>query len=255
MLIVGSGSNGSDAEILLDEDSLIDLTEKVTDDKLEWTAPSDHDEYVVFAFYERYTNQRSCKGVPIDVIANGSWVTDHFSAGGSKLVTEFWEDNLLDDEVQGLLKSVGKHCKPYSSQNTPLQWRTDHAIAWEDSMEIQASLYWTPDFLERFKSARNYDLTPYLPLMFHKANAFHGYEHPYDLVYALDTEDQGRSKYHQDYRLTLNEGLMEYLKSLDDWAATLGVTHSAQVAYNQPVDVVQSLNFLVECFMLTANLT
>ena len=101
----------SDTEVILDEESMIDLSNLVVDGKLTWNVPSDHDEYVLFALYERYTNQRSCVGVPTDPIANGSWVTDHFSAAGTKLVTEFWEKHLLDDHVRGLLQSVGKHCE------------------------------------------------------------------------------------------------------------------------------------------------
>lgn len=61
--------------------------------------------------YERYTNQRSAVGIPSDVIANGSWVTDHYSAAGAKLVSEFWERNILTPEVRELLKLVGQHCE------------------------------------------------------------------------------------------------------------------------------------------------
>ncbi|CAH0057191.1 unnamed protein product [Clonostachys solani] len=218
----GAGLNNTQREIVLDEASLLDLTESVAEGRLVWTAPSDHEEYIVFALYERFTNQRSCKGIPADTIANGSWVTDHFSSAGSKLVTKFWNDHLLDGQVRDLLKAVGQH-------------------SWEDSMEIQASLYWTPDFIERFKSARGYDPTKYLPLLFHSSTAFHGNMAPYDVTYVLELENAGQSKYHQDYRLTLNEGLMEYLQSLDEWALSLGVSHSAQVAYNMPVDVLATV--------------
>ena len=93
---------------------MMDLSDLVVDGKLTWKVPSDHDEYVLFALYERFTNQRSCVGVPTDPIGNGSWVTDHFSPAGAKLTTEFWEEHLLDSEVRSLLKSVGQHCEQTS---------------------------------------------------------------------------------------------------------------------------------------------
>ncbi|KAL7762710.1 hypothetical protein ACKLNR_009245 [Fusarium oxysporum f. sp. zingiberi] len=213
-------SDESNAYISLHEKSLVDLTKYVKDGKLTWTAPKDYKEYVLFAHYERYTNQRSADGVPTDVIANGSWVTDHFSATGAKLAASFWEKNLLTTQIRQLLKEVGKH-------------------TWEDSMEIQASLYWSPGFLDRFKSKRGYNVIKYLPLLFHKSTSFQAEQAPYNTTFYLDgTPDNGQSKYLQDYRLTLNEGYQEYLQTFENWAASLGLSHSCQVGYNIPLDVL-----------------
>lgn len=103
--------SGDNTYVSLHEKSLVDLTKHVKDGKITWTAPTDHKEYVLFAHYERYTNQRSADGVPTSVIANGSWVTDHFSATGAKLAAQFWEKNLLSTQIRQLLKEVGKHSK------------------------------------------------------------------------------------------------------------------------------------------------
>ncbi|EXA31911.1 hypothetical protein FOVG_16791 [Fusarium oxysporum f. sp. pisi HDV247] len=215
-----NNSDESNAYISLHEKSLVDLTKYVKDGKLTWTAPKDYKEYVLFAHYERYTNQRSADGVPTDVIANGSWVTDHFSATGAKLAASFWEKNLLTTQIRQLLKEVGKH-------------------TWEDSMEIQASLYWSPGFLDRFKSKRGYNAIKYLPLLFHKSTSFQAEQAPYNTTFYLDgTPDNGQSKYLQDYRLTLNEGYQEYLQTFENWAASLGLSHSCQVGYNIPLDVL-----------------
>ncbi|EXL78967.1 hypothetical protein FOPG_06949 [Fusarium oxysporum f. sp. conglutinans race 2 54008] len=213
-------ASSNNAYISLHEKSLVDLTKYVKDGKLTWTAPKDYREYVLFAHYERYTNQRSADGVPTDVIANDSWVTDHFSATGAKLAASFWEKNLLTTQIRQLLKEVGKH-------------------TWEDSMEIQASLYWSPGFLDRFKSKRGYNVIKYLPLLFHKSTSFQAEQAPYNTTFYLDgTPDNGQSKYLQDYRLTLNEGYQEYLQTLENWAASLGLSHSCQVGYNIPLDVL-----------------
>ncbi|KLU82943.1 hypothetical protein MAPG_02010 [Magnaporthiopsis poae ATCC 64411] len=217
-------SDDGDVHVALHPESLVDLSTNVTGGKLTWLAPADHQEYVVFAIYERYTNQRSAVGIPSDVIANGSWVTDHFSAAGAKLVSEFWEKNILKPEVRELLKLVGQH-------------------SWEDSMEIQAALYWSPDFVHRFKTARGYDPVKYLPLMFDKSTSFQLHRPPYNTTFYLDgTEvDSAQAKYLQDYRLTLNEGYVEYLKALGEWATTLGLSHSCQVGYGVPLDMLAAV--------------
>ncbi|KAM5353547.1 hypothetical protein ACJ41O_000197 [Fusarium nematophilum] len=211
---------GSLSTVVLDESTLVDLSKSVVNGKLTWKAPSGHNNYTIFALYQRYTNQRSCNGVanPDGPIANGSWITDHFSADGAKLVTQFWEENLLDDDVKRLLQSAGQH-------------------TWEDSMEMQASLWWTPDFIKRFKKSRGYDPVKYLPLMFHQSNAFTRYLPPYNTTYALSSADSSQDLYLQDYRKTLNEGYLEYLEAFNAWAASFGMSHSCQVAYNLPLDM------------------
>lgn len=106
-------------------------------------------------------------------------------------------------------------------------------------MEIQASLYWSPDFPDRFKAKRGYDVIKYLPLLFHKSTSFTAAQAPYNTTFYLDgTLDDGQSKYLQDYRLTLNEGYQEYLQTFEDWAESLGLSHSCQVGYNIPLDIV-----------------
>jgi hypothetical protein len=106
-------------------------------------------------------------------------------------------------------------------------------------MEIQASLYWSPGFPDRFKSKHGYNVIKYLPLLFHKSTSFTAAQAPYNTTFYLDgTPDDGQSKYLQDYRLTLNEGYQEYLQTFEDWAESLGLSHSCQVGYNIPLDIV-----------------
>ncbi|KAH7020710.1 uncharacterized protein B0I36DRAFT_275040 [Microdochium trichocladiopsis] len=221
--VKSTNQTASQTFVALDEKSLIDLTAEVQNGQLTWRPPIDGNAYVIFATYERYTNQRACVGIPTDVIANGSWVTDKFSAAGAKLVTEFWEQNILTVEVRELLQAVGQH-------------------TWEDSMEIQAALYWSESLLDRFKANRGYDPVKYLPLLFHPSTAWGNHGAPYDTTYYLEaSEDTGQSKYLQDYRATLDEGYVEYLETLATWAQSIGLSHSCQVAYNIPVDMLAAI--------------
>ncbi|UPK96040.1 hypothetical protein LCI18_006975 [Fusarium solani-melongenae] len=210
----------SSSKVVLDESSLIDLSSYTKEGYLTWRAPRKHGKYVIFALYERYTNQRSCSGAADaqNAIANGSWITDHFSAKGVALVTNFWEKHLLDKDIRGMLKATGEH-------------------SWEDSMEMQASLWWTPDFIERFQANRGYSPIKYLPLMFHQSNSYNNHTAPYNTTYVLHPTDSSQEKHLQDYRLTLNEGYVEYLEAYNTWAESLSLSHSCQIAYNLPLDM------------------
>lgn len=106
-------------------------------------------------------------------------------------------------------------------------------------MEIIASLYWTPSFLENFKDRRGYSLIKYLPLLFTGSNSWVGLIPPYSeqFVYGNYTAD-GTSVHNLDYRQTLNEGYQDYITHFRDWAHKRGVGYSNQPAYNLPLQMV-----------------
>lgn len=95
--------------------------------------------YGLSAFYTRQLLGREVKAWsarPQNIFQNGSVAVDHFSAAGAKVITDFLEDYVLDDESKQLFKDVGH-------------------LFWEDSVEIDGDLYWTPGlekkFLEMYK--------------------------------------------------------------------------------------------------------
>lgn len=82
---------------------------------------------------------------PSSIFQNGSVATDHFSATGAKVITDFLEDYVLDEEIKTLFKEVGRYF-------------------WEDSVEISAGLYWTPGLEQQFQ--QRYQVRPVLSLSF-----------------------------------------------------------------------------------------
>ncbi|ETS77966.1 hypothetical protein PFICI_10028 [Pestalotiopsis fici W106-1] len=213
---------------VLDEDSLVDLTNLTTQGHLSWRAPDGNDTWVIFAIYERFTNQRSCVGASnaTTMLANGSWVVDHWSAAGAKKTTDFWDQQILSDEViVTLLEDAGEY-------------------AWEDSMEIQAALPWTPGLSSRFESLHGYGVIKYLPILFHATNAWDGYLPPYNITYTLGTYVSDGGPYVQDYKTALSQGYLEYLQHYDKWTDTRGLELSNQPAYNMPVDMTESIPFV-----------
>lgn len=113
-----SGSRSTE-QVVLERDSILDITTTATGGRFSWTTPAasqgqgSGQTWVVMAFYQRYSNERSCVSSPRAPtwIGNGSWMVDHFSAAGAKKVTDFWDDYLLDDpEIDGLMRRVGLYC-------------------------------------------------------------------------------------------------------------------------------------------------
>lgn len=207
----------------LDESSYVDLTNSVKDGHLNWTVPSGDSTWRIFSFWGHFTNQRSNTGGTLSttVIGNGSWTVDHFSSTGAKVTTDFWDQNILDDaETANLLKAVGEY-------------------GWEDSMEILASLYWSPGFLMRFEKNRGYSLIKYLPLLFSVTNSWSSALPPYpeQFYYGNYTAD-GISVYDLDYRTTLNEGYQDFVSHYVEWSHSKGLKFSDQPAYNLPLAMV-----------------
>ncbi|GAD98073.1 RING zinc finger protein [Paecilomyces variotii No. 5] len=223
------GSGGVDglySHVQLDPQSAVDLTANVTaNGSLSFIPPERNSSWRVFSFWEKYTNQRSCDGVrnPANIVANGSWTVDHFSAAGAKVTTDFFDNHINDDsEVAELISQVGNY-------------------AWEDSMEIMATLYWTPGFLERFEKARGYSLLKYLPTLFQPRNIWGSVASSYAEVFV----SQNSTSVNLDYRTTLNEGYQDYLKHIQNWSEQIGIQgFSAQPAYNLPLDMLADIPLL-----------
>ncbi|KAJ4354220.1 uncharacterized protein N0V89_005954 [Didymosphaeria variabile] len=209
------------------QNSFVDLSSLVTGNKtLLWTPPDNSRVWRIFSFWEAYTNQRSCDGGPnaTTALGNGSWTVDHFSKAGAFRITEFWDQYILSDQrVAELLHDVGNY-------------------AWEDSMEILAALYWTPDLLNRFKNSSGYDLLPYLPLLFSPSNTWNGALPVYNETFAFgNSTNGGESRYQLEYRKALNDGYQEYLEHFQEWTHVIGNEYSTQPAYNLPLEALSDI--------------
>ncbi|KAK2762365.1 secreted protein [Colletotrichum kahawae] len=199
---------------VLEEDTLVDLTNVTNQGNLSWIAPEGDGTWIVFGIYERYTNQRSCVSIAnaTTALGNGSWV-----------MTDFWDQQILShDTIASLVKEAGEY-------------------VWEDSMEMQAALPWTDGLASRFESLHGYSITKYLPILFHATNAWGGYLPPYNVTYTLGEYATDGGPYVQDYKSALTPGYLEYLEHYNTWASTKGLKLSTQPAYNMPVDMTQAV--------------
>ncbi len=192
-------------QITLAASSLRDVTSKVRTDghlRLNYqclTNQPSGTERIIFAVYLYKLNARN--QVPSTVLRgpqtppqswlyNGSWIVDHFSSKGAKVMTDFWEENLLDDDIKNKIRAVGNY-------------------AWEDSVEINPNIYWTPDLPAAFLSRRDYSINKWLPILFHQNSLI---EH-YGVWYVTDEPDAGASHV-ADYRTTVSKSCRRLCRAL-----------------------------------------
>jgi hypothetical protein len=138
---VTDGSSPTDSPVLLDHDTVTDLTDTVTDGALSWTAPGDSGTWIVIAYWERGSGQRP-EGP--DHTTPRAYVVDHFSDTGTQAVIDYWERNILTSAVRRLLHTTG-------------------GALFEDSIELETDeTLWTPDLPAQFEKSRGYALLPHL---------------------------------------------------------------------------------------------
>ncbi|BCL32862.1 hypothetical protein GCM10017557_77210 [Streptomyces aurantiacus] len=148
-------ANSTRKETGLDLASVRDLTSDVTDGALNWTAPDDGT-WVVIAYWVRGSGQTPEAGPHTDPPA---YVVDHFSAAGTRAVTDFWEAHILTPAVRRLLKVSG-------------------GALFEDSIELETDgLQWTPGLPDAFLEHTGRSLLPLLPaLILNNSNQVYAFE-------------------------------------------------------------------------------
>ncbi|PTB65492.1 hypothetical protein BBK36DRAFT_1121182 [Trichoderma citrinoviride] len=205
--------------VQLDYDSVVDITDSVTDGKLHYTAPADGGSYVLFAFYQRRTGYLAAQGAfnnATDPRNPASWfayVVDHFSKEGTDLWTSFTEQYVMSGENGDLLRQLGLY-------------------AWEDSAEFRATLFWTDNLRSYFRKTRGYDITLALPALFGTnglppSTLANGY-----FYYAFNSQANGTDiswKLRNDYYQCLQEMYEQYhLDGLSKWTSKWGLQGSLQ---------------------------
>lgn len=185
-------------QITLSAESLNDLTSIVDSSgnlKYNFSNIAEGSDYVLFAFYLTHPETRevnasteSIAAVPQSPIENwtqnGSWVVDHFSTAGARLIADFWNQSLLSGNATENIRQVGN-------------------FLWEDSQEYysHSNLLWTSQLPNVFKENRGYDFEKYIPLVF-GASGGGGALNALFSTYVLDDLDGGQS-YVQDFQQTV----------------------------------------------------
>jgi len=129
---------------MLEQKTAVDLTDKVTDGKLDHDFPGDADDtYALLAFYQIPTGQ-SLSGY---TATGTNYTLDTLSTAGSKATTDFYDAHILTPKVSTLLRDLRS------------------ADLFEDSLEIGSTQKWTGDFVEEWTKRRGYSPLTLLPAL------------------------------------------------------------------------------------------
>ncbi|OAL46519.1 hypothetical protein IQ07DRAFT_546683 [Pyrenochaeta sp. DS3sAY3a] len=226
-----SFGTGSYTQLLVKQNTLSVLTEDVMPDgrlSANNSLLNSGENVWIFAFYQRrslYRNVRFPNNRSSTIFDNGSFSVDHFSAKGAQHTIAFWEQYILDEEIEPLLKLVGRN-------------------GWEDSLELISHVSWTPGLSVSFEQQHGYSLHRWLPLIMWQNNNLAIQENePGAIRVIVDTEDEGAG-YINDYRASLQKGYQEYLTTISTWLRErLGLSFRTQVSYNMPMEMADSIPF------------
>jgi len=190
----------------LDQSSVIDLTAAVSAGQLTWSAPVG--DWVLISYWLRGSGQQPEAG---PFTTPTSYVVDHFSALGTHVVTDLWEETILDDRMRRLLRQAG-------------------GAFFEDSLELETqSTIWTPNLPSEFAARVGYELAPFLPVLVQLKGK---YQFRYDATLTTHVRDDLNRVLSDLYR-------DNHLLALREWAHGLGMQLRVQ-PYGQPTD---SLDF------------
>ncbi|MEV1024856.1 glycosyl hydrolase [Streptomyces sp. NPDC050264] len=189
---VTAGGSPTAVPVPLDQDTVTDVTDRVTGGRLAWTPPADGAAWLLVAYWERGSGQRP-EGR--DHTTPLAYVVDHFSDAGTRAVTDFWEEHILTPSIRGLLKATG-------------------GTLFEDSIEIETdATLWTPALPAEFERRMGYSLLPYLATFVEKKEKY-----VFSFGSSLDKAIR------RDVMEVVTELYVEHhLRPLQKWAHTLGM--------------------------------
>jgi hypothetical protein len=132
--------------VIIDKDSMVDLTADASDGNIDWVPPAGDGDYYVFTFHYRGTAQAASPAP----LATPAYAVNYFDVAGFNALKAYWETYLFaDPQIVDLIQKNGK------------------VQMFMDSLEISEGdgFFWTTDFTTEFQARKGYDIRPYLPLM------------------------------------------------------------------------------------------
>ncbi|KAJ8082412.1 hypothetical protein PM082_008267 [Marasmius tenuissimus] len=230
-LVKGQERNAS--RVSLDFGSVVDLTDQVQTDgsSVSWTPDTDSDsESVLLAYYYRRSGYPEARGGFNGTIDSkpgswGSFVIDHFSAQGANVSSSFIERNILSRQGIGeLLAEPGVG-----------------GYMWEDSMEFETQVWWTPGFAERYEERHGYSVNKALPVFHALVPGSAVFSEGIDVNQTFDYGGTTNAwALTEDYRDTLTSLYAEYMLAFNTWSSSIGLQFSNQPAYDFQLDVAAS---------------
>lgn len=207
----------TEAGALLDVDSVVDLTEQVSDEALEWTAPDDGS-WRLFAYWMHGTGQTASPSASVNYTVN------YLDPDGAQAVIDYWDSVVL---TPALREQIG---------------RNPRAQMYMDSLELfttgAGGVFWGHTVAEEFRSRRGYDITPWLPFLTRNVHMMAA-----STTYRYEPREEHRvrvEKVRFDYVRTLTDLYIENM--LRPFAAFLhenGIKLRAEISYGLPFELTR----------------
>lgn len=214
-VVSGKRIGEKDGSILLDKDSLTDLTAQVANDELTWTAPGDG-EYELFFFWMHGTGQIA------EPAARTSYTINYIDKYGVDAWIDYWDKQMLSPQAKATIRKNGR------------------VQIYMDSLELstygKAGQFWGYHVLEEFESRRGYDLTRYLPLIIKQTTI----SNPKDFYTYVVEDDIFSSKLYNDLYQTMTDlYIYNTLVPLNNWLHNLNMGIRAEISYCMPFEISQ----------------
>jgi hypothetical protein len=99
-------------QLVLRNGSFTDQTGHVQDSGRVELEFDTEDTIALFAFYERLSRHKALhftSNKSESIFDDGAYIVDHFSSRGAQTVADFWEEYILDSDVEHLLQVAGEY--------------------------------------------------------------------------------------------------------------------------------------------------
>lgn len=182
-----------------------------------WTPP-EAGEWTIFSFWYTATGQTSGTTIPT------AYVIDHFSAEGTQLLLDYWDDTLPEAIVQ--------------------HWAEYGGNIFEDSLELSAGdLPWSAILEDYFEENNGYDIVPYLPLLVNRAKSNFSHSTDKTETYTAIDNDTINQELFDDYFYNLSDMYVEnHIDVISDWCASYGIQYRAQAQGTGNIEWVEPLD-------------
>ncbi len=196
----------------LDQDSLVDLTDLVEDERLSWEAPEDGETWVILAYWLRGSGLRPEGGKHTDPLP---YVVDHFSLVGANAVIDYFNANVITPRMKELFPKSG-------------------GAFFEDSLEVDTdATLWTHNIENEFQERMGYELREYFPIILQ-----------HNTKYAYDFVDFKNDRVRDDFNQVMSDLYTEnHLLPIKEWAHSLDMKYRVQ-AYGLEQDSVEQAGIL-----------
>ena len=202
---------------VLSLESVVDLTSRVLDDSLDWTAPADGD-WKLFTYWSHGTGQTASPS------ASTNWTVNYIDRAGVDAVIDYWDTVVLTPELRADIA------------------RNPRTQMYMDSLELMlygaGGLFWSDSFAEEFRTRRGYAITRWLPFL---ERTVRGMAVATDYHYDAQARDAlVVEKIRYDYVRTLTDLYIEnMLRPFAKFLRANGIGLRSEISYGLPFELTR----------------